>query len=503
MDLVVTVGSYDGPTLATATLIVTPDGEIRGTGSLEVPDAAAAAVDAVTAPAGHDRLIDGEAAGQVCTEIFGGPDIATVTGTLDGADVATSLHRDNGCGITDWTLLEPLLGRPRWDVDTRVVQRDEAGLDITSGEQFTIELASNDTSGYAWVATIDDESVVAGVDHTSIDPSGSDQVSPAVGAGGWERFAYRAAAAGTTQLRFEYRRSFEPDAAPADTATFEIRVADATPTTDATLAPTDTTGTSPGNTWQAMPDTAAGRALGQFISAARMLHDGALSLIDEAAQLPAGATVSPSVSLHARGAVDEFHWVLGQIPLGLDPVVRSAAVDVVFALGREIAPFLFAPGWEFDGWDAWANGVAEARRDLPATVVALADAAAAHADVATRPPSGIDAAAVRGGLQVLVVRGFGHANFDTQPPWSVRWLGGLPTGDTSTCFIDGRPHAQGEFTPGVGGCAVLYYDTADPSVHDAELTTWLADPGSVPPFRGEVITIRWRDGDWLGIGSAE
>jgi hypothetical protein len=51
------------------------------------------------------RLIDGAPAGQVCTEIYGGPDIATIVGTHDGDTVNTTVDRSNGCGIDDWDRL--------------------------------------------------------------------------------------------------------------------------------------------------------------------------------------------------------------------------------------------------------------------------------------------------------------------------------------------------------------------------------------------------------------
>ena len=40
--------------------------------------------------------------GQACTEIYGGPGKATVTGTLDGAAVNATFTRSNGCAIARW-----------------------------------------------------------------------------------------------------------------------------------------------------------------------------------------------------------------------------------------------------------------------------------------------------------------------------------------------------------------------------------------------------------------
>lgn len=59
------------------------------------------------------RLLDGAPSDQVCTEIYGGPDVATIVGTYDGVDgpaINTTIDRSNGCGIDEWdTLLSDVL----------------------------------------------------------------------------------------------------------------------------------------------------------------------------------------------------------------------------------------------------------------------------------------------------------------------------------------------------------------------------------------------------------
>lgn len=42
---------------------------------------------------------------QPCTMIYGGPQTATVTGTVDGADVDASFSRQDGCEIDRWERL--------------------------------------------------------------------------------------------------------------------------------------------------------------------------------------------------------------------------------------------------------------------------------------------------------------------------------------------------------------------------------------------------------------
>jgi len=44
-----------------------------------------------------------------CTEQFGGPQTATVTGTLDGRDVDARFARTNGCEIARWEKVSAML----------------------------------------------------------------------------------------------------------------------------------------------------------------------------------------------------------------------------------------------------------------------------------------------------------------------------------------------------------------------------------------------------------
>lgn len=82
----------------TATLTCDPPG-----GDLPDPAAACAALAA-----------EADALGPVppdtaCTELYGGPEQARITGTLDGEPVDASLSRANGCEIDRWERLLPLL----------------------------------------------------------------------------------------------------------------------------------------------------------------------------------------------------------------------------------------------------------------------------------------------------------------------------------------------------------------------------------------------------------
>ena len=50
--------------------------------------------------------------GRICPEVYGGPQRARITGTVDGTPVDVELTRSDGCGIEFWTALEWLLGPP-------------------------------------------------------------------------------------------------------------------------------------------------------------------------------------------------------------------------------------------------------------------------------------------------------------------------------------------------------------------------------------------------------
>lgn len=53
----------------------------------------------------QDRLVEGPPEDRVCTEVYGGPDTATVVGSIDGRPVDTVIDRTNGCGIAEWDQL--------------------------------------------------------------------------------------------------------------------------------------------------------------------------------------------------------------------------------------------------------------------------------------------------------------------------------------------------------------------------------------------------------------
>ncbi len=84
------------------------DGEasVRGGAQIDAADACRA----LARPAVQNRLVRGPSPEQVCTQVYGGPQTAMLSGTLDGQSVSTVVTRDDGCGIGDWdNLLKDIL----------------------------------------------------------------------------------------------------------------------------------------------------------------------------------------------------------------------------------------------------------------------------------------------------------------------------------------------------------------------------------------------------------
>jgi hypothetical protein len=49
---------------------------------------------------------------RACTQIYGGPERALVTGTIGSRRIHRGFSRTNGCGVSDWRRAMPLLPRP-------------------------------------------------------------------------------------------------------------------------------------------------------------------------------------------------------------------------------------------------------------------------------------------------------------------------------------------------------------------------------------------------------
>ena len=59
----------------------------------------------------HPQVLDPAPAPgtQMCTEQYGGPATASITGTVDGKSVERDFDLKNGCGISAWNDALPLL----------------------------------------------------------------------------------------------------------------------------------------------------------------------------------------------------------------------------------------------------------------------------------------------------------------------------------------------------------------------------------------------------------
>jgi hypothetical protein len=59
--------------------------------------------------AGGAKLFASVPKNVACTQIYGGPQVARVTGTLAGARISATLNRRDGCQIARWNGLSPWL----------------------------------------------------------------------------------------------------------------------------------------------------------------------------------------------------------------------------------------------------------------------------------------------------------------------------------------------------------------------------------------------------------
>ena len=93
-------------------------------------------------------------------------------------------------------------------------------LNVTVGQEFTVTLASNATTGYHWeLAAPLDEAVVKLVNSEYRTPETS-----ALGAPGQEIWTFQAVGKGQTVINLKYVRPWEKDVAPVETASYGVTV---------------------------------------------------------------------------------------------------------------------------------------------------------------------------------------------------------------------------------------------------------------------------------------
>ena len=59
-----------------------------------------------------ERVPDAQKQPRFCSQIYGGPQVAHVTGRIGKHAIDLTVTRTNGCGIDDWQALHTLLGDP-------------------------------------------------------------------------------------------------------------------------------------------------------------------------------------------------------------------------------------------------------------------------------------------------------------------------------------------------------------------------------------------------------
>jgi len=88
-------------------------------------------------------------------------------------------------------------------------QDNEQNVDVASGDKITITLEGNPTTGYSWEVSAMDPAMVELVGEPDYKTD-----SKALGSGGVYIFTFKAATAGTTNIKLIYHRSWEEDVEP-------------------------------------------------------------------------------------------------------------------------------------------------------------------------------------------------------------------------------------------------------------------------------------------------
>ena len=86
--------------------LVARDGVVEAGCSLPDPAGAVAAVEQF----GEDVFFPRPGPPKLCTQQYGGPQVAVVTGTVNGRPVNVTFRRTDGCEISRWRAMAPLLG---------------------------------------------------------------------------------------------------------------------------------------------------------------------------------------------------------------------------------------------------------------------------------------------------------------------------------------------------------------------------------------------------------
>lgn len=97
-------------------------------------------------------------------------------------------------------------------------QNTSNSIEAKNGENFEINLESNPTTGYSWVPEFD-KNYLELANKDFVQQNTDKQV---VGAGGTEKFQFKALKTGETKINFYYIREWEIDVAPIDQKVFDV-----------------------------------------------------------------------------------------------------------------------------------------------------------------------------------------------------------------------------------------------------------------------------------------
>ena len=94
-------------------------------------------------------------------------------------------------------------------------------IDAEVGQEFVIALESNPTTGYGWQVQSDDSFLELASSEFESDAPADSQM---VGAGGVERFTFKALAQGETVVTLVYKRSWEETTGQEETRLFRVLI---------------------------------------------------------------------------------------------------------------------------------------------------------------------------------------------------------------------------------------------------------------------------------------
>ena len=86
--------------------LIAQEGRVAGGSTLPDPAGALAAVEAF----GEDIFFPRPGPPKLCTQQYGGPQVAVVTGSINGRPVNVTFRGTDGCEISRWRAMAPLLG---------------------------------------------------------------------------------------------------------------------------------------------------------------------------------------------------------------------------------------------------------------------------------------------------------------------------------------------------------------------------------------------------------